>query len=76
MISVHRSEVAVSCDGCAALFTAPTATAAAARMYHQRWRISGVNHGWQHFCPSCAIEFEADRPLTADEVTGGGRRHE
>ena len=41
-----RSEVAVSCDGCAALFTAPTATAAAARMYHQRWRISGVNHGW------------------------------
>ena len=52
MISVHRSEVAVSCDGCATLFTAPTATAAAARMYHSHWRISGVNHGWQHFCPA------------------------
>ena len=76
MISVHRGEVAVSCDGCAALFTAPTATAAAARMYHQRWRISGVKHGWQHFCPNCAVEFEADRPLTVDEVAGGGRRHE
>jgi hypothetical protein len=72
MISVHRSEVAVSCDGCATLFTAPTATAASERMYRQHWRISGVNHGWQHFCPACAIEFEADRPLTADEVAGGG----
>ena len=72
MISVHRGEVAVSCDGCTTVFTAPTATAAAARMYHSCWRISGVNHGWQHFCPSCAIEFEADQPLTADEVAGGG----
>ena len=63
MISVHRGEVAVSCDGCATLFTAPTATAVSERMYRQRWRISGVKHGWQHFCPACAIEFRADVPL-------------
>jgi hypothetical protein len=67
MIGVHHGKVAVICDGCETLFTAPTAVAAAARMYHQHWRVSGISRGWQHFCPDCAIEFEADRPLAGDE---------
>lgn len=64
MIRWHANKLMIVCDGCPEMLRIRAAKPPVTVLRRNRWAINtATRHGWQHFCPSCAVEFRADEPV-------------
>ena len=65
MIRAHEGKLLALCDGCDKTLTIkPEVVLPIVELLKGHWRVNDrTARGWQHFCPSCAVEFRADVPL-------------
>jgi hypothetical protein len=70
MIREHDYKLIALCDGCDAMLKMdPAIVLPVIELVKRRWRVNDRStQGWQHFCPSCAIEFKADVPLDHEKL--------